>query len=264
MTALALLLASPAAAGKRYASMLIDRVDGTATLGEPLGLFSNEKTYFDRTSEPGGFKVEDRRDGSLRGVYQFSDDGKIRRRTETLLVLDGDFGAVFAEVSARHQGEKPRASIATGARPRATPRQDGESAKEAAKAVSSFALVRVVRAEPKFLIASADYDAAGVRRAFRVDASTGDWRGEAAKTAEELGMPERIDPLKFAKDPFSGLSEPVFPHEADAALIYGDRGEFVERKVRRGSRVESSRLRFPPTELERALLKAESKLPFGP
>ena len=281
--ALALLLPSSASAGKRYASLLIDRVDMTASLSEPLGLFSSEKSYFERWEQRGGgFWIEDWREGSRRGTYHFTKDGRLRHRTETLLVLEGELGAVFAELNAWHQSDKPRTTVNTAPYSRSNARQAGQPAEGTGKAVSGFALVRVLKAAPKFLIASADYALDGSLQAFHVNASTGDWRhsnevakhhpfqggsfygpGIDAKAAEKLGVPLKIDPAAFLASPFASLPEPGFPHELDAALVYRDRGEFVDRQVRRGSRVEKSRLRFPPTELERALLKTESARPFS-
>ncbi|MDD5305531.1 MAG: hypothetical protein PHS14_20715, partial [Elusimicrobia bacterium] len=94
---LALTFPCAARAGKRYESLMIDRVDKTATLGAPLGAFSSAKTYFDASPlSGGGLRVADIREGSCRGIYDFSGDNRLLHRERTLLVLEGEFGHVYA------------------------------------------------------------------------------------------------------------------------------------------------------------------------
>lgn len=283
---LSLLAPLSAQAGKRYESMMIDRVDRTATLSEPLGRMSAAKTYFESSPLAGGRAlVREFHDGALEGAYYLSGKNELIGRSDLLLVLDEDFGRVYASIGVDYAGGAGRIKVNTKPLRREVSGQRASSAK-APKAghPDGFSLVRAMRAPPKFVVAVADYSIDGTLVAFSVAQSSGDWLsaeggpqpppgfatgyfyapGIDAKLAAKAGLPMTIDPIRFETDPFQGLPDPADPVAADAAVIYRDRGAVVERQVKRGSRIERSSLWFPPTETERGLLGAERRLPFTP
>ena len=273
-----------AQADKRYESFMIDRVDRTATLSSPLGRMSSAKTYFERSPLAGGRAlVREFHDGALEGAYYLSDKNELIGREDLLLVLDEDFGRVYASICVGYAGGAGRIKVNTKPFRRETPGQRASSAK-APKAghPDSFALVRATRTPPRFVVAVADYSLDGTLVAFSVAQSSGDWLsaergaqpppgsatgyfyapGLDAKLAAKAGLPMTIDPIRFETDPFEGLPAPADPVAGDAAIIYRDRVAVIERQVKRGSRIERSSLWFPPSETERGLRGAERRLPF--
>lgn len=283
--ALALLAPPSAQAGKRYESLMIDRVDLTATLGSPLGRMSTAKTYFESSPLAGGRAlVREFHDGALEGAYYLSEKNELIGRSDLLLVLDEDFGRVYASIGVDYAGGAGRIKVNTKPFRREISGQSANSGK-APKAghPDGFSLVRAMRAPPKFVVAVADYSLDGTLVAFSVAQSSGDWLsseggpqpppgfgagyfyapGLDAKIAAKAGLPMTIDPVRFETDPFESLPAPADPVAEDAALIYRDRGAVVERQVKRGSRIERSSLWFSPTETERALLGTERRLPFA-
>lgn len=281
---MAIILPSSARAGKRYESMMIDRMDRTATLGAPLGLLSTSKTFFDRAPLAGGRAlVQEFHDGALEGAYYLSDKNEVIGRTDLLLVLDEDFGRVYASIGVDYAAGRIKLNTKLFRREIAGQRPRGVQAPRAGHP-DGFSLVRAMNAPPKFVVASGDYSLDGTLVAFSVALSSGEWLsaegasrpppgfgtgysyapGLDAKTAAKAGLPLTIDPIRFETDPFEGLPEPALPLAVDAALIYRDHGAVVERRIRRGSRIERSSLWFPPTEVERGLLGAERRLPFTP
>lgn len=264
-----LLLPSPALAGKRYASFMIDRFDMTATLSEPVGLFSTARAYFERTETASGARVEDRRESGCLGVFDFAAGGRLLHRARALAVLDGPFGRVYARFDYWYPPERPRGAVNTTARTD-LPHRAPAPATATRGRVDSFALVRVLKDGKKYKIASADYGLDGGLRALRVDRSSGSWTGSevafssSASAAAAWGLPATIEPSSFAEKPFAGMPEPSFAVELEAALIYFSRGAFVERLNRRGSRIDRDWLAFPPSEVERSLAKTEAGLPFEP
>ncbi|MEQ1919958.1 MAG: hypothetical protein ABL955_12235, partial [Elusimicrobiota bacterium] len=284
LVALALILPASAHAGKRYESFLVDPVDRTATLSAPLGLMSTAKTYFDSAPLAGGRAlVREFHDGALEGAYYLSDKSELIGRTDLLLVLDEDFGRVYASISADYASGAGRIKVNTKLHQRDVAGQRASSGK-APKAghPDGFSLIRAMRAPPKFVVASADYSLDGTLVAFSVAQSSGDWvstegaaqpppgfgtgyyyaPGIDVKIAAKAGLPLTIDPIRFETDPFAGLPDPSAPIATDAALIYRDHGAVIERRIKRGSSLERASLWFPPTETERGLLGAERRLPF--
>ncbi len=188
----AVLLAPTAAhAGKRYASFMIDRFDMTATLSEPVGLFSTARAYFDRTETASGARVEDRRDSGCLGVFDFAAGGRLLHRARSLAVLEGPFGRVHARFDFWYPPERPRGAVNTSAR-KDIPHREPVPAAGARGRVDSFALVRVLKDGKKFKIASADYGLDGGLRALRVDR---DWLAfppsevERSLAKTEAGLP---------------------------------------------------------------------------
>ncbi len=285
-TALAVIAPSSAQAGKRYESLMIDRVDRTATLSAPLGRMSAAKSYFESAPLAGGRAlVREFHDGALEGAYYLSDRNELIGRADILLVLDEDFGRVYASIGVDYAGGAGRIKVNTKPLRRELPGQRASSAKAPrAGHPDGFALVRAVKAPPKFIVAVADYSLDGTLVAFSVAQSSGDWLssegglqpppgfgtgyfyapGIDAKIAAKAGLPMTIDPIRFETDPFAGLPDPAGPVAQDAALIYRDRGAVIERQIKRGSKIERASLWFPPTETERGLLGAERRLPFTP
>ena len=283
--ALALIAPTAAHAGKRYESFLIDRVDRTATLGAPLGMMSTSKSYFERSPLAGGRTlIQEFHDGALEGSYYLSEKNELIGRSDLLLVLDEGFGRISASISVDYAGSTGRVKINTKPLRHELASQRASSA-EAPKAghPDGFALVRVMKAPPKFLVAVADYSLDGTLVAFSIAQSSGDWLtaeggspppgfgagyffapGIDEKIAAKAGLPLRIDPIRFETEPFEGLPDPAAPIIEDAALIYRDRGAVVERRLKRGSSLEHGSLWFPPTETERGLLGDERRLPFTP
>lgn len=268
--ALALVFPPAARAGKRFESLMIDRVDMTATLGAPLGAFANAKSYFDSSPRAGGGRrIADIRDGSCRGQYDFSPDDRLLHRERTLRVLEGDFGHVYAHFHYWYPPEVPVIAVATFAQRRDVPHLAPQIAKAGSGKVDGFALIRVLNASPKFLVATADYALDGRLKAFRVEASSGEWVGSQMNgavlddgKAARFGLPKEIDPATFAEAPFVESAKDGESLELEAALIFHGRGALIERVVRRGSHVDRDWLSFPPTELERALSKVEASYPI--
>lgn len=267
---LALLLPAPALAGKRYESFLLDRVDMTAVLGQPLSAFSSPTAYFERVETDGGFRVDDDRDGSCRGGFDFGRDGKLVHRARALAVLDGRFGRVYARFDYWYPPEPPRIAVNTAAGRRALPHREPAATTASPGAAESFALIRVLAAGKTFKIAAADYARDGALKALRVDVSSGDWTSSevalssSAAVAAAWGLPGAIDAKSFAEKPFAGAAEPGDGVEAEAALIYRARGTLVERVKRQGSHLERDWLAFQTTEAERALARTEAALPLTP
>lgn len=267
---LALALAFPASAraGKRYESLMIDRVDMTATLGAPLGAFSSAKSYFDSTPlSGGGRRVADMRDGACRGAYDFSPENRLLHRERTLRVLERDFGHVYAHFHYWYPPETPMIAVATFAARRDVPHLPPLIEKTGSGKVDGFALIRVLKASPKFLVATADYALDGRRTAFRIEVSSGEWVKSSASGADEpqagrFGLPKQIDPATFASAPFAERAPEAGSVELEAALIFHGRGATIERLVKRGSRVDRDWLSFPPTEIERLLSKVEASYPI--
>lgn len=264
-----LLAPSTAHAGKKYASFMIDRFDMTATLSEPVGLFSAPRAYFERTETASGARVEDRREGGCLGVFDFAAGGRLLHRARSLAVLEGPFGRVYARFDYWYPPERPRGAANTSAR-RDIPHREPERADAARGRVDSFALVRVLKDGKKFKIASADYGLDGSLRALRVDLSSSSWTGtevafsSSAVAAAAWGLPAKVDPKIYTEKPFAGAATQSPEVELEAALIYYSRGAFVERLIRRGSRIDRDWLAFSPSEVERALAKSEAGLPFEP
>lgn len=260
--ALALVAPGGAWAGRRHETLLFDRMDMTATLGAPLGRFSSEKTYFESTPLPGGnVRVADIREGACRGVYDLSPNGRMIHRTRTLRVLEGEFGHVYVHLHYWYPPESPRVAIGTFADKRGVPHLPPLIAASGSGSIDGYALIRVMKAPDRYLIASGDYALDGARKAFRIDVSTGDWaRSLAGEPPALYGLPEAIDPAGFTAFPFPGEAEENV--ELEAALIFRGRGTTIERVVRRGSRVERDWLSFPPTEIDRALSRTESSYPI--
>jgi hypothetical protein len=272
-----------ARAGKRYESMMVDRVDMTATLSEPLGLLSAGGSFFERDSLPGGRAVvREFHDGALEGEYYLSDKNALLGRSDLLLVLDEDFGRVYASIKidygAGRMGIGTRMLSRRSAGQAARPDKGRKSGSP-----DGFSLVRALKAPPKLIVAAGDYSLDGTLVAFSVAWSSGDWiqseggpqpppgfgkgffaaPGIDATLAAAAGLPLTLDPIRFETDPFKGLPEPSYPVDRDAALVYRDRGAIVDRAIKRGSRVERATLWFPPSEIERALLAAERRLSFS-
>lgn len=247
---------------------MIDRFDMTATLSEPVGLFSAPRAYFERTETASGARVEDRREGGCLGVFDFAPGGRLLHRARSLAVLEGPFGRVYARFDYWYPPERARGAVNTSAR-RDIPHREPERADAARGRADSFALVRVLKDGKKFKIASADYGLDGSLRALRVDLSSSNYIGSevafssSAAAAASWGLPASIDPKNFAEKPFADQTEPR-SIELEAALIYFSRGAFVERLIRRGARIDRDWLAFPPSEVERALAKSEAGLPFEP
>lgn len=266
--ALALTFPSAARAGKRHESLMIDRVDMTATLGAPLGAFANAKSYFDSTPRSGGGRrIADISDGSCRGIYDLSPGDRLLHRERTLRVLEGDFGHVYVHLHYWYPPEPSRIAVATFAQRRDVPHIPPLIEETGSGKVDGFALIRVLKAPPKFLVATADYALDGSLKAFRVEASSGEWVPSQMNTAvldEEkaarFGLPRKIKPATFAQAPFSEHSKEDL--ELEAALIFHGRGASIERVIKRGSHVDRDWLSFPPTELERALSKVEASYPI--
>lgn len=250
--------------------MLIDRLDATAVMSEPVGMFASPKTYFERSESGGAARVLDYHDGLCRGAFDFAATGRLLHRSRTALVLDGRFGSVFARFDYWHPPETPRIAVATGGGPRATPHGEGAASPADPKRAESFALVRVLKAKDRFKIASADYALDGGLRAMRVDLSSSDWTGaevafsSSAELAARYGLPARVDAATFATDPFKGFPPTDASVEAEAALVYRARGTVVERLTRAGAKPAVDWLAFPTTEVELPLAQTESKFPFAP
>ena len=266
----ALLAASPAHAGKRHASLMVDRIDMTATLGETLGAFSTEKSYYDSAPAAGGnHRVADIRDGACRGTYDIGPDNRLLHRERTLRVLEGDFGHVYAHFHYWYPPQAPKIAVVTFSDKRGAPHLPPLIAKTGAGKADGFALIRVVVDAPRFLVATGDYALDGRLKTFRVEVSSGDWVRTQVNAAEvdyalaaRFGLPKDIKPETFAASPF-GERAPDAPAAAlEAALIFRGRGATVERVVRRGSRVDRDWLSFPPSETERALSKVEASYPI--
>jgi len=286
MVALALIFPAAAHAGKRYESFLVDRVDRTATLSSPLGLMSTSKTYFESSPLAGGrARVQEFHDGALEGTYYLSEKNEIISRSDLLLVLDEDFGRVYAAIGVDHASKAGRVRLFTKLIRREAAGQRANTGKAPnAGHPDAFSLIRAMRAPPKFIVATADYSLDGTLVAFSVAQSSGDWvstegsmqpppgfgtgffyaPGIDAKIAAKAGLPLTIDPIRFETDPFKGLPDPAAPVATDAALIYRDHGAVIERRIKRGSSIERASLWFPPTETERAMLGAERRMPFTP
>ena len=260
--ALALIAPNGAWAGKRHETLLFDRMDMTATLGAPLGRFSSAKTYFESTPLSGGnLRVADIREGACRGVYDLSAKGRMIHRARTLRVLEGAFGHVYAHLHYWYPPETPRIAVGTFADRRGPPHLPPQLQASGSGKIDGYALIRVLKAPQRYLIASGDYALDGALKAFRVDVSTGDWtRTLAGVRPGAYGLPEAIAPAEFAASPFPG--EAAENVELEAALIFRGRGTTIERVIRRGSRVERDWLSFPPTEIDRALSRTEASYPI--
>ena len=264
-----LLVPAKAFAGKRYESFLLDRVDMTAVLGQPLSAFSSPAAYFERVETDGGFRVDDYRDGSCRGGFDFGRDGRLIHRARALSVLEGRFGRVYARFDYWYPPEPPRVAVNTAAGRRAFPHREPAGSSASTGPIESFALIRVLAAGKNFKIASADYARDGALKALRVDVSSGDWTASeisyssSAAVAAAWGLPGKVDAKSFVENPFKSVaaSDAV---EAEAALIYRARGTVVERVKRQGSHLDRDVLAFQTTEAERALARTEAALPLTP
>ncbi|MDD5305379.1 MAG: hypothetical protein PHS14_19955, partial [Elusimicrobia bacterium] len=164
--------------------------------------------------------------------------------------------------------ETPMIAVVTFAERRDVPHLAPLIEKTGAGKADGFALIRVLKASPRFLIATADYALDGRRTSFRVEASSGEWVRSQAKGADEaqaarLGLPKEIKPATFASAPFVERAADAESLEAEAALIFHGRGAMIERVVKRGSRVDRDWLSFPPTEIERSLSKVEASYPLS-
>lgn len=278
-----LLAAVPASAGKRYAQLAVDPVDKTGSLSEPFGLLSTAKTYFERESFHGGagWSAAEVHEGERDALYAFTAKDVLSWHQDDLEVLDEDFGRVAAVVTTSAKATRLSTRPLRRDRPRQTPRA---TAAPAATEPQSFALVRVFEAKPRFLVVSADYGLDGELRSFHVAESSGEWSAsengrhstngfdpgdwyapslDLSATAR-LGLPLSVDPKTFAATPFKGAAKGEFPLLADIALVYRNRGLVVDRTIKRGSKTENRTLYFPPTIIERSLMKAEKSLPFAP
>lgn len=266
--ALALTFPSAARAGKRHESLMIDRVDMTATLGAPLRAFANAKSYFDSSPRPGGGRrIADVRDGACRGIYDFSPDDRLLHRERTLRILEGDFGHVYVHFHYWYPPEQARITVATFAQRRDVPHLPPLIEESGSGKVDGFALVRVLKAPPKFLVATADYALDGRLKAFRIEASSGEWVPSQMNSAvldyekaARFGLPKEIKPATFAAAPFGEHAQDDL--ELTAALIFRSRGALIERVIKRGLHVDRDWLSFPPTELDRTLSKMEASYPI--
>lgn len=259
--AAALLLPSPTLAGKRYASFMVDRLDLTATLGEPLGMFSSDKSYYELT----GRRVSDIREGANRGSYDLSPENRLVHRERSLLVLEGHFGRVYASFDYTYPPAVPKVAVNTFAHRPDYPHRAAEPGRKAPGPADSFALVRAYQlpGSKKFAVATADYDAAGKRKSFRVAISTGGAFQELVAPAE-AGLPKSVDAPSFSENPFAGMGGSSELGDVRAALVYRGRGTAIERIVLNGLFVEREWLSFPLTETERSLSKIETRLPLKP
>jgi len=264
----ALGLAGRARAGKRYESMMIDPVDMTAIMGKPASALSSPQAWFERSETGAGARISDRREGECRGDFDFSPSGPLLHRSRALSVLEGPFGRVYARFDHWYPPERARIAVNTAAGPRTFPHREPVLAAGSGSA-ESFALIRVLLNGRRYKIATADYGLDGGLKALRVDVSSGDWSSsEVAFSSSPFdagiwGLPASVDAKTFAAKPFAGVAEPVDGVETEAALIYRSRGVYVERFVRRGSRVDRDWLAFPVTEIERSLAKREAAFPFS-
>lgn len=268
---LAVLLALPSAAraGKRYGTFLLDSTDMSTTLGDPQGMLSSARAYFEVTYPRGGALVQDFRDGSFEGEYYLDEKGFLRARADTLLILDENYGRVCATLGVDYAEGREHVYVNTRMFRRGVPHQmPNAGAAPKAGFPESFALVRALKTSSRFLVAAGDYSLDGTLTAFRVAESSGEWisiteNGPVNSTAAaRAGLPLTIDPMAFAEDPFKGLPEPASPVVQDAALIYRGHAEAVERIIKRGSRLERAVLWFPPSATERLLIKRERDFPF--
>lgn len=280
---LILLLAGPARADKRYESMLIDPIDKTVTMSGPLGILSTTKTYFERSSLAGGRTlVREFREGSLEGEYFLSEKDDLIGRSERLLVLDEEFGRIDVAIGVEYTAGRIRA----GAKmfQRHVPAQIPSTGK-APKAghPDGFALIRVMKAPPRFIVVAADYTLDGTLAAFTVGASSGEWGASEngpqppegfalgtyfpphldPKIAAKVGLPMTVDPIRFETTPFEALPKPDYPLDRDIAFVYREHGAVIDRLIGRGSRIDHARLWFPPTEVEHELLRSERSFPFS-
>ena len=157
LLAVVLMLPLSARAGKRYESFMIDRVDMTAILSEPLGLFSGPKTWFERTETNAGMRITDYRDDGCRGSFDFDGRGRLIHRARALDVLEGRFGRVYARFDYWYPPEPSRIAVNTAAGRRDLPHREPVLVSASIGAVESFALIRVLKAAKNFKITSADY-----------------------------------------------------------------------------------------------------------
>lgn len=256
-----LLAPSPALAGKRYASLMVDRIDLTATLGEPLGIFSNDKSYYELT----GRRVSDIRDGANRGAYDLSPENRIVHRERSLLVLDVQAGRVYAAFDYTYPPGVSRIAVNTFTHRPDFPHRVGEPGRKPSAPADSFALIRsfTLPGSKRNAVATADYDSAGKRRSFRVAISTGGGFMEL-RSPDEAYLPESVDPRLFSERPFDGVEGSPELGELHAALVYHGRGTAIERIVVSGLLIKREWLSYPLTETERALAKIEARLPLKP
>lgn len=253
--------------------MMLDRVDMTATMSGPLGPMAAAATYFEREELPAGqARVREIRSGAQYGEFFLSDKNILIGRADTYLVLDEEFGRIYATVDADYATGRERVRLNTRPFPRTALHQPPSAGKgPKAGFPESFALVRVFKTPPNLLVAVADYSFDGTLMGFHVATSSGEWTGQPdfyaprldAAAAARAGIPAAIDPFAFVADPFKGLPKTEYAVDRTAALIYRDHATSVERLVQRGSRVDRATLWFPPSATKQPLLKLERKYPFA-